>query len=138
MASASELTGIDKKSGMSSPFVKLTVGKTTVTTNVAKKNLSPVWNELFFFELGSDVDIKQVEITAEVRSKTVVKSEFLGTVVIPLTKVKPERIIDQTFKLKERKRKKEKVKVNGQIRMRIYFSKIGVKFLFLLFFLPYI
>lgn len=69
--------------GLSDPFVRLQLGNTKTKTAVIYRNLSPVWNEEFFFNVvGSDEEL-QLLLWDEDRFS----NDFLGQVIIPVGKI---------------------------------------------------
>jgi hypothetical protein len=96
---ARELKAMDL-GGTADPYVKLSCEKQFITTQIMERTTSPVWNEMFTFNIAKGTE----ELLVEVLNRDVFRSnDFLGQVRIPLSLLKNQMKHEQWFKLTGRK-----------------------------------
>ncbi|XP_067398797.1 extended synaptotagmin-2 isoform X2 [Emydura macquarii macquarii] len=90
------LKGIIK--GKSDPYGIIRVGNQIFQSKVIKENLSPKWNEVYealvFEHPGQELEIELFDEDPD-------KDDFLGSLMIDLTEVEKERLLDEWFTLDE-------------------------------------
>uniref|UniRef100_A0A8B9JF91 Extended synaptotagmin-like protein 1b n=1 Tax=Astyanax mexicanus TaxID=7994 RepID=A0A8B9JF91_ASTMX len=67
--------------GKSDPYVKISVGGTTLKSHVIKENLNPTWNEMYEMILSVDPNL---EVKFELYDKDIDSDDFLGRLKIKL------------------------------------------------------
>ncbi|KAG6513600.1 FT-interacting protein 7-like [Zingiber officinale] len=90
VVSAHELIPKDKQ-GSSSPFVELHFDGQKFRTSIKEKDLNPVWNELFYFNIADPSSLPELTLEAYVYSmnKGMYPRSFLGKVQIAGTSFVP-------------------------------------------------
>lgn len=114
---ARNLAAMDSN-GLSDPFVRVQLGKSTAKTPTIYKNLNPVWNDEFIMKV-EDADNDVVEIL--VWDQDFLMDDFLGQVLISVKDVmKAEsQIIHPTWYPLQKKSQKSKMRVSGDILVGI-------------------
>ncbi|XP_059567296.1 extended synaptotagmin-2 isoform X2 [Myotis daubentonii] len=84
--------------GKSDPYGVIRVGNQIFQSKVIKENLSPKWNEVYealvYEHPGQELEIELFDEDPD-------KDDFLGSLVIDLTEVEKERLLDEWFTLDE-------------------------------------
>ncbi|XP_074567505.1 FT-interacting protein 3-like [Curcuma longa] len=77
--------------GSSNPFVELHFDRQKFRTSIKEKDLNPVWNELFYFNIGDPSSLPDLTLEASVHSmnKATNSRSFLGKVQIAGTSFVP-------------------------------------------------
>lgn len=84
VSEARNLPAIDGGGGLSDPYAKLQLGRQRGKTRVAKRTLSPTWDEEFAFRV---VDLKDELVVVVVDEDRYFSDDFLGQVRVPLSAV---------------------------------------------------
>jgi hypothetical protein len=87
------------RGGTSDPFVVLSAGAQKANqkhTNVARKNLSPRWDEEFIFE---DVDLRNEPLRVTVKDQDVLASDVMGSVEVDLSNLQEGQEVRGWYKL---------------------------------------
>ncbi|KAG8094759.1 hypothetical protein GUJ93_ZPchr0012g19834 [Zizania palustris] len=107
--------------GSSDPFVKLQLGKRRAKTAVAKKSLSPVWDEEFSFLVG---DIAEELVVSVLNEDKYFSNDILGRVKVPLAEVMEtdDLSLGTTWYQLQPKSKKSKKKSRGEVCLHISLS----------------
>jgi len=114
--SARDLLAKDRRTGSSDPFCEVSLGDETYKTEIVSRDLNPVWNEEFYFE----VENESQELNVAIWDWNLIgSSEFLGMVAVPLKEVLDGISREQNYKLQPRPGKKDETK--GEIRLRIHY-----------------
>lgn len=111
--------------GASDPYCLVTVlGARTgskIRTKTIWKNLNPVWNEKYEFEIVSP---DKAEVQVEVWDEDYLTSDdFMGQLIIPLSEVPLNQVVDKWYTL-QKKKDKDKIKGDIHISMQYYDSKV--------------
>jgi hypothetical protein len=94
---AKDLPVKDKLTGSSDPYVVVQVGKQKHKTKVKKKNLNPVWDELFTFNINNPY---QETLCMEVRDYDFLsKDDPMGHIYVPLANLFRGKELDCWFNL---------------------------------------
>ncbi|XP_074171122.1 extended synaptotagmin-2 isoform X3 [Rhinolophus sinicus] len=84
--------------GKSDPYGVIRVGNQIFQSKVIKENLSPKWNEVYealvYEHPGQELEIELFDEDPD-------KDDFLGSLMIDLTEVEKERLLDEWFTLDE-------------------------------------
>ncbi|XP_039692834.1 extended synaptotagmin-2 isoform X3 [Pteropus medius] len=84
--------------GKSDPYGVIRVGNQVFQSKVIKENLSPKWNEVYealvYEHPGQELEIELFDEDPD-------KDDFLGSLMIDLTEVEKERLLDEWFTLDE-------------------------------------
>jgi len=91
-----------KPAGTSDPFVEVktsTKTKATYKTEVIKKTLEPVWEQNTFAIPESDPG---GDVTLELRDSDMLKSEFMGKIVVPMSRFKERTEIREWYDLRSK------------------------------------
>ncbi|XP_040290130.1 extended synaptotagmin-2 isoform X1 [Bufo bufo] len=84
--------------GKSDPYGVLRIGNQVFQSKVIKENLNPKWNEVYealiYEHPGSELEVELFDEDTD-------KDDFLGNLVIDLTEVEKERVVDEWFTLDE-------------------------------------
>lgn len=84
--------------GKSDPYGVIRVGNQIFQSKVVKENLSPRWNEVYealvYEHPGQELEIELFDEDPD-------KDDFLGSLMIDLTEVEQERLLDEWFTLDE-------------------------------------
>eukprot|EP01117_Protostelium_nocturnum_P007206 TRINITY_DN2579_c0_g3_i1.p1 TRINITY_DN2579_c0_g3~~TRINITY_DN2579_c0_g3_i1.p1 ORF type:complete len:1547 (-),score=508.88 TRINITY_DN2579_c0_g3_i1:59-4699(-) len=106
------------KSGTSDPYCSLKLEKLKVKTKVISKTLNPKWNEIFTMPvLHSD----KSSLIVTCWDKDLVGKDFMGTITIPVSKIKQQnRLVSEWFPLETNKKKEE---VSGEILLHLEFKE---------------
>ncbi|XP_062830477.1 extended synaptotagmin-3 [Anolis carolinensis] len=82
--------------GKSDPYALLRVGVVQLRSRTIQRNLNPIWNEMFEFVVhelpGQDLEIDLYDEDPD-------KDDFLGSLVINLTNVMKDKVVDEWFPL---------------------------------------
>uniref|UniRef100_A0A0D9WRZ5 C2 and GRAM domain-containing protein n=1 Tax=Leersia perrieri TaxID=77586 RepID=A0A0D9WRZ5_9ORYZ len=107
--------------GTSDPFVKLQLGKRRAKTAVARKSLSPVWDEEFSFLVG---DIAEELVVSVLNEDKYFSNDLLGKVKVPLADVMEtdDLSLGTAWYQLQPKSKKSKKKSRGEVCLRISLS----------------
>ncbi|XP_006656227.1 C2 and GRAM domain-containing protein At1g03370-like [Oryza brachyantha] len=107
--------------GTSDPFVKLQLGKRRAKTAVARRSLSPVWDEEFSFLVG---DIAEELVVSVLNEDKYFSNDLLGKVTVPLADVMEtdDLSLGTAWYQLQPKSKKSKKKPRGEVCMHISLS----------------
>uniref|UniRef100_A0A0E0A8G8 C2 and GRAM domain-containing protein n=1 Tax=Oryza glumipatula TaxID=40148 RepID=A0A0E0A8G8_9ORYZ len=121
VSEARNLPAIDGGGGLSDPYAKLQLGRQRGKTRVAKRTLSPTWDEEFAFRV---VDLKDELVVVVVDEDRYFSDDFLGQVRVPLSAVldADNRSLGTQWYQLLPKSKKSKIKDYGEIRLTISLS----------------
>eukprot|EP01102_Stenamoeba_stenopodia_P018103 TRINITY_DN6598_c0_g1_i1.p1 TRINITY_DN6598_c0_g1~~TRINITY_DN6598_c0_g1_i1.p1 ORF type:complete len:1022 (+),score=273.92 TRINITY_DN6598_c0_g1_i1:149-3214(+) len=73
---------IADENGTSDPYVKMTLEGKTQKTKVIQKNLNPVWNEVFYFDIKSTID-DLTTLEVDLYDEDLLSDDFLGGFSLP-------------------------------------------------------
>eukprot|EP00026_Physarum_polycephalum_P005577 Phypoly_transcript_05612.p1 GENE.Phypoly_transcript_05612~~Phypoly_transcript_05612.p1 ORF type:complete len:602 (-),score=84.00 Phypoly_transcript_05612:29-1834(-) len=102
-------------SGTSDPYCVLKIGKQISKTNIVEKNLDPVWNEAFSFEIITQMYSFIVEVFDW---DALSKDDPMGMVQINMKSLEDENPHDEWYTLVPQKNEK----VSGQIRLKLQYT----------------
>lgn len=116
----------ERAAGSSDPYCLVTVtGARTgskIRTKTIWKNLNPVWNEKYEFEI---VAADKAEVQIEVWDEDYLSSDdFMGMVTIPLKDLQVNQVVDKWYTLQK---KKEKDKIKGDIHISLHYYDAKVR-----------
>jgi len=112
---ARELAAKDSN-GLSDPYCAFNFGKSTAKTKIIFKNLNPVWNEHFTF----DITPETLEIVLDMWDyDRFTPDDFLGRVVIPLYSLKNKHTPAQWYQLQQRTTKDI---ISGSVELEISYE----------------
>lgn len=93
-----------------------------IRTKTIWKNLNPVWNEKYEFEI---VSAEKAEIQIEVWDEDYLSSDdFMGIVTIPLKDLQLNQVVDKWYTLQK---KKDKDKIKGDIHISLHYYDAKVR-----------
>lgn len=93
-----------------------------IRTKTIWKNLNPVWNEKYEFEI---VAADKAEVQIEVWDEDYLSSDdFMGMVTIPLKDLQVNQVVDKWYTLQK---KKEKDKIKGDIHISLHYYDAKVR-----------
>lgn len=114
------------RSGTSDPFIVAKLGTNKMSTNVVKKTLNPVWNQLLQFELNTDIDKELptiLKLTCWDKDKFV--NDFMGEFKIELINLfkdgNPVIFDDTNTEFHQLNKRVEKDQISGEIELSIGF-----------------
>ncbi|KAG9277689.1 extended synaptotagmin-1 [Astyanax mexicanus] len=84
--------------GKSDPYVKISVGGTTLKSHVIKENLNPTWNEMYEMILSVDPNL---EVKFELYDKDIDSDDFLGRLKIKLGDIIRFQYHDEWYNLSD-------------------------------------
>ena len=93
-----------------------------IRTKTIWKNLNPVWNEKYEFEI---VSAEKAEVQIEVWDEDYLSSDdFMGIVTIPLKDLQMNQVVDKWYTLQK---KKDKDKIKGDIHISLHYYDAKVR-----------
>lgn len=110
--------------GLSDPFVKIHFGSERKRTTVVRKNLNPVWNESFKFEVPSLAsDLISREVVVEVWDwDRVGRDDFIGQRIWILEQLPDKVVIEDWFELRP-----ERVDVEAHVKILQALHQSGLR-----------
>ncbi|GMI00136.1 hypothetical protein TrVE_jg577 [Triparma verrucosa] len=105
--------------GSSDPRVVVTVGGVKKKTEVIHKNLNPIWNEKFVFEI-TDLE-SAVQIVVEDEDFGGVSADFMGKVVVPLLQLQSKKPMRAWKRLGNKAAKSDSTK-RGEIEVLLHWK----------------
>ncbi|TVU03305.1 hypothetical protein EJB05_51152, partial [Eragrostis curvula] len=112
------LPATDAGDGLRDPYARAQLGKQRAKTKVARRTVTPAWDEEFAFRVG---DLRDQLLVAVLHEDRYFSDDFLGQVKVPLSAVLDADNLTlgtQWYQLQP-KSKKAKIKDCGEIRLHI-------------------
>lgn len=102
--------------GSTNTYAKIFVDSISLQTKVSKKDLNPVWNEIFHFPCGPNLRFAKVEVWDNDPMLSA-RDNFLGVVYIPIWCLPQNKAVPKWYKLGKRTSKSH---VSGEIKILAY------------------
>jgi hypothetical protein len=102
--------------GSTDTYAKLIVDSQIVQTKISKKDLNPVWNEIFHFAWSSSLRFVRIEVWDN-DPMISARDNFLGVIHLPILSLPQNQVLPKWYKLGKRTSKSH---VTGEIRIIAY------------------